>query len=113
MKKFVVAMLCVCLVALAIPAMAGSLTVLQSQTQGVIQGQASVGGFSASTQGYVTAANQAYQINKLAVPILSPSTGAAAASTGSATGANQVKFGNGFQAQGMLGGTTNNGALIW
>jgi hypothetical protein len=112
MKKFVVAMLCVCLVALAIPAMAGSLTVLQSQTQGVIQGQASVGGLSASTQAYATGANQGYVITK-SPTFLSPSSGVAAASTGNTTGGGQIKFGNGFQAQGMIGGTTNNGALIW
>jgi hypothetical protein len=107
-KKLLVLMLCVCALALVIPAYAGKIVVKQNQTQGVIQGQASVGGLSASTQGYVTGANQGYVITKSGNP-----SGVAAASTGSATAGNQVKFGNGFQAQGMIGGATNNGGLYW
>jgi hypothetical protein len=109
MRKSFIAMLCVCLcVAFVIPAFAGKITVNQNQTQGVIQGQVSAGGVGASTQGYATGASQGYVIAKTGNP-----SGVAAAGTASNTAGNQVKFGNGFQAQGMIGGATNNGGLHW
>jgi hypothetical protein len=114
MKKVFLVMLCVCLsVALVVPAFAGgpkhgSISVNQNQSQGVLQTQASMGGFGVSTQGYVTGANQAYVIQKSGNP-----SGIAGAATGSATGGNQFKLGNGFQTQGMLGSSVNDGKLAW
>ena len=69
MKKLflsvMVAMICAVLV---IPAMAGKIVVKQSQSQGVVQGQASLGGPSVSTQAYATGANQGYVIQKTGNP---------------------------------------------
>jgi hypothetical protein len=106
MKVVFLVVLCVAL--FAIPASAGKITVNQNQSQGVIQGQASVGGFSAANQGYATGATQGYVISKSGNP-----SGVAAASTASTTHGNQVKFGNGLQVEGMIGGATNNGGLHW
>ena len=56
MKKLFLAILCACVcVALVVPAFAGgpkhgSISVNQSQSQVVLQGQASAGGFGVSTQ---------------------------------------------------------------
>jgi hypothetical protein len=108
-RMFVVAMCLMVCVAMAMPAFAaGKITVNQTQTQGVIQGQASVGGLSASTQGYATGANQSYVIAKTGNP-----AGVATANTASNTAGGQVKLGNGIQVQGMIGGATNNGGLHW
>ena len=119
MRKLFLAILCVfACVALVAPAFAGQgngqgnnggkIVVNQSQSQGVLQTQGSVGGFGLSTQGYVTGANQAYVIQKSGNP-----SGIAGAATGSATAGNQFKLGNGFQTQGMIGGATNSGGLYW
>lgn len=121
MKKLFLAVLCVCVcVALVVPAFAGQgngngngnnggqIVVNQNQSQGVFQTQASVGGYSLSSQRYVTGAEQAYVIQKSGNP-----SGIAGAATGSATSGSQIKFGNGFQMQGMIGGATNNGGLYW
>jgi len=104
-------------VALVVPAFArangqgnngGKIVVNQSQSQGVLQTQASMGGFGVSTQGYATGARQGYVIQKSGNP-----SGVAGATTGSATYGNQLKLGNGFQSQGMIGGATNGGGLYW
>jgi hypothetical protein len=111
-KLFLVAMSVILCVALVVPALAGKIAVKQSQTQGIVQGQASAGGFSASTQTYASGAQQAYGIAKAPTPG-SPSAGFAAASTGNNTTGSQVRFGSGVNAQGMIGATTNNGSLAW
>jgi hypothetical protein len=105
MKVLFLVALCLCLAA---PAVAGKIKVEQDQSQAVIQGQASVGGFSAASQGYATGATQGYVINKSGNP-----SGVAVGSTASTTHGNQIKFGNGFQVEGMIGHTTNDGKLSW
>jgi hypothetical protein len=114
MKKLFLAVLCVLVcVALVVPvSAAGKITVNQSQNQGVIQSQSSIGGLSSSTQAYATGAKAEYVITK-SPTFLSPSSGVATASTSTKTVGNQVKFGNGIQTQKMLGVTTNNGGLHW
>lgn len=112
MKNLMVFVSLCLFLALSVPATAAHIGAVQNQGQFVAQNQVSVGGLSFSTQAYGTGAFSAYTVAK-APSFFSPSAGVATGSTSAVTGGTQVKFGNGFQAQGMLGSTTNNGGLYW